>query len=244
MSLCQAKKVNAVSIISCGNTYSKSIKKLLEYKDDVSLGLHATWVGEKPILAPQEISSIIAKNKYFVHDFKTFYLKWLLGTIKIEDIKLELEEQILKLLGVLGKIDHIDSHQHIHMIPQIFKVCIELAKKYKIPRIRTVNEDLSRKLPNTLNPTKFIGERLLNKWVKKNKTLAKDSLIETTESFFGLRYSGKYFLIKDYIYKLLKENRADDIEINFHPAFKTDSLITNYPWYENGDVDYNLLLSS
>ena len=33
MSLCQAKKVNAVSIISCGNTYQKSIKKLLEYKD-------------------------------------------------------------------------------------------------------------------------------------------------------------------------------------------------------------------
>ena len=153
-------------------------------------------------------------------------------------------EQILKLLGVLGKIDHIDSHQHIHMIPQIFKVCIELAKKYKIPRIRTVNEDISYKLPNALNPTKFMGERLLKKWVKKNKIIAEDSLIKTTESFFGLRYSGKYFLIKEYISKLLKENRADDIEINFHPAFKTDSLTMDYPWYENGNIDYNLLLNS
>ena len=28
-------------------------------------------------------------------------------------------------MGVIGKIDHIDSHQHIHMIPQIFKVRID-----------------------------------------------------------------------------------------------------------------------
>ena len=159
-------------------------------------------------------------------------------------MKIELEEQIIKLLDVSGKIDHIDSHQHIHMIPQIFKVCIELAEKYNIPRIRIVNEYCPNNLPKTLNPTKLLGERLLSKWVIKNDKVVQNSFIKTTENFFGLRYSGKYFLIKEYISNLLREKKSDNIEINFHPAFNTDSLVNDYPWYQNGDIDYHLLLNS
>ena len=43
---------------------------------------------------------------------------------------------------------------------------------------------------------------------------------------------------------LLKEQKSEDIEINFHPAFKSESLFIEYPWYSNGDIDYNLLLNN
>mgnify|MGYP006092709839 CR=1 FL=1 len=244
ISLCKAKKINAVSIISCGKTFSSSIKELIDIKGKVDLGIHATWVGERSIINYQKISSITTHMNALNDDFKIFYLKWSLGIIKLEHLRIELEEQILRLLNIVGKIDHIDSHQHIHMIPQIFELCIKLAEKYDIPRIRIVNEDCPTGIPKPFNLIKFFGGRLITSWAIKNKKRAEINLIKSTKSFFGFMHSGNYNLIENHVTNFLKENRSKDVEINFHPAFQTDSLKKKYPWYRNGEFDYNLLLNS
>ena len=243
ISLCENNKVNAVSVISCGKTFLSSIKELYKFKEKVNIGIHSTWVGEQSILPYQKIPSIVTKEKYFCNDFKTFYFKWLIGKIDLDHLMAELEEQVLRLLNIVGHIDHIDSHQHIHMIPKIFYRCIMLAEKYNIPRIRVTDEYFSSRLPTIFNPIKVSGEKIIKSWAIKNRNIVESSLVETTENFFGLRYSGNFNLINNYLIKLLKEKKQD-IEINFHPAFKTDSLLADYPWYQNGDFDYNILLKN
>jgi len=241
--LCKKNKINAVSIISCGKTFSSSIKELLKFKGKVNIGIHSTWVGEESILSYQKIPSIVSKEKYFCNDFKRFYINWLIGKIDLDHLMAELEEQILRLLNIAGHIDHIDSHQHIHMIPKIFDRCIKLAEKYNISRIRVADESFSERLPRIFNPIKLGGEKLIKNWATKNKNILEDSSLKTTDKFFGIRYSGNFNLIDSYLIELLKEKK-EDIEINFHPAFKTDSLLADYPWYQNGDIDYNILMNN
>ena len=98
-------------------------------------------------------------------------------------------------------------------------------------------------MPKIFNPVKVSGEKIIKNWATKNRNTVERSSVETTENFFGLRYSGNFNLIDTHLINLLKEKKQD-IEINFHPAFKTDSLLADYPWYQNGDIDYNILLNN
>ena len=239
--LCKKKKVDAVSVICCGKSFSNSSKSLLKYRDDISIGIHATWVEEKSISKIKNISSLITKNNYFNHNFKSFYIKWLFGLVSLKHLEIELENQILKMMRVFGRIDHLDSHQHIHMIPEIFKLCINMAEKYEIPRIRIVDEIFTPNLNRIYDPIKLIGEKCLKVWAKKNRKYLKKSSIKSTRSFFGVRYSGNFDLIQDYLKSMIKERREEDIEINFHPAHITQSLLSTYPWYKNGNIDFDIL---
>lgn len=56
--------------------------------------------------------------------------------ISLEEIKQELDAQICKILDSEIKITHLDTHQHVHMLPGIRRVVGKLAKKYSIPAIR------------------------------------------------------------------------------------------------------------
>jgi len=51
-----------------------------------------------------------------------------------------LEAQIEKVMSHGIPISHLDSHQHLHMLPQILKMTIRLAKQYDIPAIRLPRE--------------------------------------------------------------------------------------------------------
>ncbi|OQC13929.1 MAG: hypothetical protein BWX72_01510 [Firmicutes bacterium ADurb.Bin080] len=58
----------------------------------------------------------------------------------LSQVEKEFEAQILKLKTYNIPINHIDSHQHVHMIPGIFKIVKKLAVKYRIENIRHTNE--------------------------------------------------------------------------------------------------------
>ena len=53
--------------------------------------------------------------------------------VKLSDIRLELISQYEYLVNSGILISHIDSHQHMHMNPKIFKIVADFAKDQNIP---------------------------------------------------------------------------------------------------------------
>ena len=94
------------------------------------------------------------------------------------------------------------------------------------------------------DPIKLIGEKCLKVWAKKNRKYLKKGSIKSTRNFFGVRYSGNLVLIQDYLKSMIKERREEDIEVNFHPAHITQSLLNSYPGYKNGNSDFDILNKS
>ncbi len=63
-----------------------------------------------------------------------------------EKIYNEWKAQILflgKYLGGPERLSHLDSHQHIHVLPGIWPVAVALQKEFAIPRLRVPYESLS-----------------------------------------------------------------------------------------------------
>ncbi len=77
-------------------------------------------------------------DKFFdIEHGKGFVKGWLNGYMPVkETIKTEVRKQIEKFLSIQIKPDHIDSHHHTHLNPEILPVILELCKEYGIDKIR------------------------------------------------------------------------------------------------------------
>ena len=52
----------------------------------------------------------------------------------------ELDAQFQKIGATNLPITHVDSHQHMHVLPQILPIVVALMKKYKIRKMRIPEE--------------------------------------------------------------------------------------------------------
>lgn len=127
--------VRSVSLMANGIAFDDAVS-LLKENGDLGVGWHAILVGEKPVLPASNIKSLVGADGKFFRDYKAFIFKYVIGQIHLDEILNELESQIVKILNSGIIIDHIDSHQFIHMLPKIVNIVIKLAKKYNIKYIR------------------------------------------------------------------------------------------------------------
>ena len=58
----------------------------------------------------------------------------------LAQVERELEAQIIRLQKSGIRINHLDGHRHVHMIPGIFDVVTRIAARYGITQIRIINE--------------------------------------------------------------------------------------------------------
>jgi len=65
-----------------------------------------------------------------------FACGWLTGKIHERDIRCELEAQMVRVLDSGIHPTHLNSHQHVHCLPGVWKITLDIAKKYAIPFIR------------------------------------------------------------------------------------------------------------
>ena len=131
--------VTSASIMANGTAFdhAASICKAVPTLD---VGIHLTLVEELPALKPASIPTLVDKAGRLHHRATAFTKKYLMGGIRLREVRSELEAQISKVLSHGLRVSHLDSHQHLHMLPQIRGVTTELAKKYGIPAIRVPHE--------------------------------------------------------------------------------------------------------
>jgi len=119
--------LTSTSIMACGPAFDHAVH-LIKEVDSLDIGVHLTAIEERPLLSPLYIPSLVTKEGRFYPHAKHFLKNYLLGRISLEEVRLEFTKQIEKILDSGIDITHIDSHQHIHILPGIFKITVSLAK--------------------------------------------------------------------------------------------------------------------
>lgn len=102
---------------------------------NVSIGIHFNLSVGKPVANPKEIPSLVNKDGEFWRD--EFVPRLLTGKIRIKEMEYELESQVKRLKDLGVKISHFDGHQNKHLYPPFFHVVMKIAKRHKIPCMRT-----------------------------------------------------------------------------------------------------------
>ena len=221
--------LNKVSVFP--NFDTVDLQKLSD-KKDVRISLHLNLVEGKCMANPEEIGLLADKNGVFKNAFGGLFKLNFLKRKRLEkELYKEIKVQVLYWKSILpeGVPFCVDSHQHTHMIPAVFKMLLKVLEdenitlKYmRIPAEPVLPYIMTPSLYLTYSPVNVIKQWLLNFLWIINKPQAKKHKISAS-LFMGILFSGKMdekrvnkILPK---YKKLAEKDGRDIEVLFHPGY-------------------------
>lgn len=199
---------------------------------NVMISLHLNLVEGKCMANSDEIDLIADKNGNLKHTFFGLFKLNLFHTKKFEaQVYKEIRAQISFWKNILpnGVPFCVDSHQHTHMIPSIFRALVNamadenVTPKYmRIPAEPIMPYIKTPSLYFTYKPINIIKQWLLKfLWLFNKKTAKKHNISKSY--FFGILFSGKMDerRVKKILpkYKKLAEKYGKDMEVLFHPGY-------------------------
>ena len=220
--------LNKVSVLPNGE-----ISDFKQRLAGTTLSLHINLVEGRPLSKPNDANLLISDKGYFKYSFIGLFF------LSISNKRKEFEKQVYTEMQSQIKFwkkatdentpISIDSHQHTHMIPLIFKTLMRVIEDegLNVQSIRIPAEPI---LPYVFTPSLYfeyplIG--LIKQWLLKtfalvNRRELKKSKIQSAY-FMGILFSGKLNearirkLLPHYLKLANKYNK--NIEIGFHPGY-------------------------
>lgn len=185
---CLGGFLTSASLCANGKAFNAAVNEIIPELPNLSVGVHINLTTGRALTKAPLLTNKKGKfNKNFYQLLFTRKSKKLL-----EQIEFECRTQIETIM-TYTEIDHIDSYMDIHAIPEIFEIITKLAIEYKIPFIRTYNEELYF-VPNIkkyfslrylCNLPKFI---VLNHFTQKNKQILNKHNLKTNDYCIGIQY--------------------------------------------------------
>ena len=225
--------LNKISVLPNGKVLD--FKKRLSDKDAI-ISLHINLVEGRPLSNPDDVDLLVSESGYFKYSFIGLFF------LSISNKRKEFEKQVYteiqsqikfwkKAMGENISVS-IDSHQHAHMIPLIFKTLMRVIEDegLNVQSIRIPAEPI---LPYVFTPSLYFEYNLIGlikQWLLKtfalvNRRELKKSKIQSAY-FMGILFSGKLNearirkLLPHYLKLANKYNK--NIEIVFHPGYIKD----------------------
>lgn len=210
-----AGRITGVSVVVGGTSIDWAAVRELAKRVDV--GLHVTLVGEPWISTAKSFSSWSA------------LVPWLLWPGHVRQLETEVRRQLEEMRDAGIEPTHIDSHQHVHVMPRIWPVVERVAREAGIARVR---------VPAT--PTRSIAKQspagqVLQRLSERRRSPASVPCI-------GIAHAGHNtptILIHE-----LELSGGADVELVAHPGIDTPALQARYPgWKFDWRTEQAALLS-
>jgi predicted glycoside hydrolase/deacetylase ChbG (UPF0249 family) len=127
--------VSSTSALAVGPAFVKYAGSLRD--SGLPVGGHLAVVGEDPpVLSAREIPTLVDAEGRFPLRWQTFVRRAMRGAVDIDDLRREFLAQVEVFEQNDLSLTHLDSHQNLHLWPQVATALLELAVDRSIPAIR------------------------------------------------------------------------------------------------------------
>lgn len=185
--------LTSASLLANGPAFEHSIS-LLKEMQGIGLAVHLNIIEFSTLQKNIKQDSLLYdRNGRYNNGFVKLLLKSFNHDI-LKEVEEDFRLQIEKVLAYTP-VDHIDSHVHVHAIPNIFKIVCRLAKEYGIKNIRTQFEypyfvpDIKKYL-SLKYPVNLIKVMILNTFTLINRQVIDKDYFSTNENIIGVNYTG------------------------------------------------------
>jgi predicted glycoside hydrolase/deacetylase ChbG (UPF0249 family) len=227
--LLQEGHLTDASLLTTGDAFPEAIVALSRSRV-ATIGLHLSLVGgDIPVLPPRSIPSLV-RNGRFRMLWPSVVSAALAGRIRLRDAEAEWEAQVERTLSSRLRISHLDSHQHLHLLPFFFPVALRLATRYGIPFVRA---------------PKGFGrggkEALLGLFAGSARRHIERAGLPPPPPMIGLNDAGRMSL--DRFERLLESLPEGTYEVALHPGAENAEMAERYPWGYLWEEETRLLRS-
>jgi len=217
--------LNRASLLSNGSGFSQAVD-LSHQLPGLRIGVHLALNELPPILHTPEVMGLTDADGFFFEDVSSLIKRWLQRSLPVKSVGEEWDRQIEKVVNAGIKINHLDSHKHVHVIPSFSEILVELVKKYQISMVRVPIDRLSLMALNR-------GIQGIVFWLlaRRFQRLAMESGLNFPDRFIGVYDSGH--ITRPKLVKLIQSVRNGTTEIMMHPAIVSDQvavLRNRYKW--------------
>lgn len=208
--------LTSASLMVNGDAFEDAAGLIKQHRG-LSLGLHLTLVEAAPVLPPHKVGSLVTSEGRFPTSLSAFLLKWFTGRLRLTEILEELEAQVEKAISYGIRVEKLDSHMHLHLVPGLTETFLAVAKKFGIKRIRLpLSEGRNASFRGLLKrmPLTYLGRLHAPK-------IAAEGILYP-DRFCGLAESGA--LTHRALARILQNLGPGVTELMVHPGYQDVSL--------------------
>jgi len=222
----------SASIMAGGEAFDDAVR-ISNSCEKLAVGVHFTLVMGNPVLPPSEIPTLVNSSGKFHDDFSVFVKRYLTGRINFHEVRAELSAQLRKIQNAGLKISHVDSHQHLHALPGILEIILDLSEQAGIKAVR---------MPIISGFNLSIGRMGLKFLASLGKIKAKNHGFAVPDNFIGI-VAGNSAINEDRLYKLIDKIPLGTTELMVHLGKNNEILQKICNWPHDFEAELNAVTS-
>jgi len=203
--------VTSTSVVVNGRYFNEAIPLIKD--SGIDTGIHLTFTGGEKAVSGG-VDGLVDDKGMFLKSYKKVIPRIIFKRFNCNALKKELSQQISMLMDAGIKINHIDSHQHLHLLPNVRNLVIDLAEKFKIKWIRIPHSTGIGIKDISIN---ILGNALKSKLKKQG--------LRFTDRFGGFEYGG--CMNENSLSLLLPKLKDGVTELMVHPGYDASKY---YDW--------------
>ena len=189
---------------------------------DLGVGLHLVFSAWRPILPPEQVSSMVDGDGFFLgqHDL------WAQAEeISTRELRAEFTAQVELFADWAGRLpDHLDCHQFVHLYPPFFEAYADMAEKYHLPlRVPFPPETDFQRAVSTLPYLEEFPLDHVRGMIATNSALLAARSLRFPDHFIGTFFGMEALTVENLTHLL--QNLPDGIsELMCHPGYDGPGL--------------------
>ena len=116
------------------------VRALLAGAPELGVGVHLTLVGGRPVGDAARMPTLVGPGGAFPSRAQEFFTTWMKGHVDVGEIEREFDAQICRMRDAGLEPDHVDTHRHLGFVPAVGRAMESVARKHRIPGIRSAVE--------------------------------------------------------------------------------------------------------
>jgi predicted glycoside hydrolase/deacetylase ChbG (UPF0249 family) len=179
--------VTSTSIMATAPEFEHAVE-LARQRPSLAVGVHLVLTEQRPLIGAAAAASLVRPDGTFEPHLKQLLKKRLRGLVAMSEVRSELDAQIRRVRSAGIAINHLDGHQHVHVLPGISRVVAELAAAHGISAVRYPAERVrGYMLRSVKHAPRVIEQAALNMFCASSP-LAR---LRRSDEFVGFYFGGR-----------------------------------------------------
>ena len=199
----------------------------------LGVGIHLTLVNGNPVLPPSEIPSLVTEAGVFLDDHTALTVRVLRGSVNLAEVRAELAAQLRRVEAAGIHPTHADSHQHMHVLPGVIDIVLDLCSEAQIPAMRAPRAPLFA--GNFGGIGQLIGRAGLSVLAHRAAAKARRRGIRTPDHFAGI-VAGE--AVDTATLTQIAAGLGEGVtEVMLHPGTDNETLIRDCLWNHDFEAE-------
>ncbi|MCE5333002.1 MAG: ChbG/HpnK family deacetylase [Desulfobacteraceae bacterium] len=227
----QAGVLRSATIMANGSAFDDAVATA-GLLPDLGVGIHFVLTGLKPVSAPEKLPGLLGEDGLLPSGPGRLLKMSLAGRAFRDEIRQELFAQAERVFDSGLRPTHFDCHKHVHLVPAVLDVMIELARRFSVKWIRSPFEaadslwllkDVEKGNRSTF--LKQYARGLVSRCARRTfHSRIRNAGLRTPDRFYGISTTG--FLNENVISGIGAMLRPGVTELMTHPG-RLDSDLEN-----------------